>query len=127
MKIKKYLPVILAMILALMVGYVVDRPAFTESGMPTYGIEFDSQQWKNGTDRRKGAMAGDLIENDTLIGADTAKVQQLLGPADRQFRNLYFYRLNKGQTLSPGGDAWSYDLIVGFDSLDRVAAVNLRD
>jgi hypothetical protein len=90
-------------------------------------LKFESRTWTEGTIRQRGQMVNYLLDSIGLVDKTKEEINKLLGPpdsennmADGEYKSKFYYSVDKG-------DAFTYDMIVFFDSTDNVKFILFDD
>ncbi len=77
-------------------------------------LMFDKKGWMESTFQTRGHMAHDILKKEMLLGHSRAQITELLGIADIERENAWYYRIGRMQTA----DTWirdDYLLAIYFD------------
>lgn len=101
------------------------QPAQAKS-VPIDKAKFDSDKWRSANLLERRAYIEDIYLSKVLIDNSRQLVQDLLGPADGEFKESHavFYRVDSGSTLS-SGKPWMWSLIIYFDDEGKVRQVKI--
>lgn len=85
---------------------------------------FDATAWQQGDARTRGSMAEDLVDREILLGRSAGTVEQLLGPADKDYAGALVYKIDLGW---PFKDPSHYALNVYLDADRKVREAQIVD
>ena len=89
--------------------------------------KFDKNIWQNGTTRQRGQMVNYLLDSIGVVDKSKKEIIAILGEPDRQitpedgeYKFIIVYAMEKGH-------AFSYDMIISFDSTSHAKNVMIDD
>lgn len=90
-------------------------------------VQFDQENWKNGTYRERGQMVASLLESKWLLDKTKTEIIQYLGPpkdeidfVDGKSWSKIYYKVDRGHM-------YTYDMILFFDSTDHYLTILFDD
>jgi hypothetical protein len=90
-------------------------------------LQFETETWATGTTRQRGRMVNYLLDSIGLVDKSKTEIENLLGVPDSknsvvdgEYTSTFYYTVDKGH-------AFTYDMILFFDSTDHVKFVLLDD